>query len=580
MDRDERRGFLMRAAAVAAAAGSLAACRGAERGAAGAAEAPATPPAAPPAGGGADADAITAASIAEAEKLAGIRFTDAERAQLLRTVGELRAQLAARVAQGMLPNDLPPAEAFRAALPGRPAVRVTAKGDAATLPMMKLPGARPTDDALRFATIPHLAALLRAQVVTSEQLTTLALDRFERLNPRLNCAITVMREPAMAQARAMDAELRAGRVRGPLHGIPYAAKDLFDTAGVRTTWGAEPWRDRVPTRDAWVVQALARAGAVLTAKTAVGALAYGDIWFGGTCRNPWNTEQGSSGSSAGSASAVAAGIVPFALGTETLGSIVSPCTRCGVSGLRPTFGRVPRTGCMSLSWSMDKVGTIARSAADCGVVLGAINGQDDGDPSSVAEPFTWSMDQDARGLRVGYVPAWFEGEGAAWTGALDALRDAGATLVPLSPPAVDPTPLTVPLVAEAAACFEDLTRSNADDTLAWQADEAWPNTFRQAWFIPAIEMVQASRLRRRAMEAMHAFFGQADAFVCPPFAGGMLTLTNATGQPCAVARCGFEDTRTPRTVTVMARLFDEGTAIRVAQAIEDRLGRWDRTPDL
>ena len=563
----------MRAAAVAAAAGSLAGCRSAEP------SSPASASPQPSGGTPGPADTIAAATIAEAEKLAGIRFTDAERTQLLRTIGELRAQLAARAAQGALPNDLPPAEAFRAALPGRPAVRVTAKGDPATLPMMKLPGERPSDGQLAYAGIPVLAAMLRAQVVTSERLTMLALDRFDRLNPRLNCAITVMREQALAQARAMDAELRAGRVRGPLHGIPYAAKDLFDTAGVRTTWGAEPWRDRVPARDAWVVQALARAGAVLTAKTAVGALAYGDIWFGGTCRNPWNPEQGSSGSSAGSASAVAAGIVPFALGTETLGSIVSPCTRCGVSGLRPTFGRVPRTGCMSLSWSMDKVGAIARSAADCGIVLGAINGQDDGDPSSVAEPFTWSMDQDARGLRVGYVPAWFEGEGAGHAAALDALRDAGATLVPLAEPSVDPTPLTVPLVAEAAACFEDLTRSGADDTLAWQADEAWPNTFRQAWFIPAIELVQASRLRRRAMEAMHAYFGQADAIACPPFAGGMLTLTNATGQPCAVARCGFEDPRTPRTVTVMARLFDEGTAIRVAQAIEQRLGGWERSPE-
>jgi Asp-tRNA(Asn)/Glu-tRNA(Gln) amidotransferase A subunit family amidase len=350
------------------------------------------------------------------------------------------------------------------------------------------------------------------------------------------------------------------------------AKDILDTAGIATTWGAEPWKGRVPTQDAWVVSALERAGAVLVGKSAVGALAYGDIWFGGTCRNPWNPEQGSSGSSAGSASAVAAGIVPFALGSETLGSIVSPCLRCGASGLRPTFGRVPRTGCMSLVWSMDKIGPIARSVNDCGIVLGAINGTDPGDPSSVDRPFRWSMRQDARGLRVGWVPAWFEGPDAGpLRAAVDALRDSGAVPVELAPPQVAAAPLLLPLLTEAAAAFEGLTRSGDDDTLSWQADEAWPNTFRRSWFIPAVELVQASRLRRRAMQVMHGWFGQVDAVVSPPYAGDILLLTNACGQPCAVARCGFADPKTPRAVTVMSRLFDEGTALRVACAIESRL---------
>ena len=329
----------------------------------------------------------------------------------------------------------------------------------------------------------------------------------------------------------------------------------------------------MPAKDAWVVSALERSGAVLVGKSAVGALAYGDIWFGGTCRNPWNLEQGSSGSSAGSASTVAAGIVPFALGSETLGSIVSPCLRCGASGLRPTFGRVPRTGCMSLVWSMDKIGPIARSVTDCGIVLGAINGTDPGDPSSVERPFRWSMRQDARGLRVGWVPAWFEGPDAGpLRAAVDALRDAGAEPVELAAPQVAASPLLLPLLVEAAAAFEGLTRSGDDDMLSWQADEAWPNTFRRSWFIPAIELVQASRLRRRAMQAMHAWFGQVDAVVAPPYAGDMLLLTNACGQPCAVARCGFVDAKTPRALAVMSRLFDEGTALRVAAAIEARLG--------
>ena len=574
MGHEERRAFLVQAAALAACGASLAAVGSAR------ADGESAPPAAPPSPGTPPApEGITAGTLEEAEKLAGIRLTAAERTQILRTVADLRAQLSGRVASGTLPNALAPAEAFRAELPGMPAPAVTTDGDPSELPLFKMASHVPGDDALAFATIPQLAAMLRAKMVTSEQLTKLALDRFERLNPKLLCAITVMREQAIARARAMDAELAEGKPRGPLHGIPYAAKDLLDTAGVRTTWGAEPWKDRVPTTNAWVIDALDRAGAVLTAKTAVGALAYGDIWFGGTCRNPWNPEQGSSGSSAGSASSVAAGIVPFAIGTETLGSIVSPCTRCGVSGLRPTFGRVPRTGCMALTWSMDKIGTIARNVQDCGIVLGAINGFDPKDAGSVDRPFTWSMRQDARGLRVGFVPAWFEGEaGAKYRPVLDALRDAGATLVEVAPPAVDAGPLTLPIVAEGAAAFEEITRSGSDDTLSWQADEAWPNTFRQAWFIPAIELVQASRLRRRAMEAMHAWFMQFDAVVSPPFAGDLLVLTNSCGQPCAVARCGFDDPKTPRTATVMSRLFDEGTALRVAAAIEARLGQWDRFP--
>lgn len=522
---------------------------------------------------------ITDATLAEAEKLAGIAFTETERAQILRTVGELRTQLEARGKSALEVREASaPAEVFRAALPGLAATPVTATGDPAELPLLKLGADAPTDDGLAWAGIPTLAAMLRARLVTSERLARLALDRLERLNPTLLCAITAMREEAIGRARAMDAELAAGRVRGPLHGIPWAAKDILDTKGVRTTWGAEPWKDRVPERNAWAVDAMDRAGAVLVAKTAVGALAYGDIWFGGRCRNPWRPEEGSSGSSAGSASAVAAGIVPFALGTETLGSIVSPCTRCGTSGLRPTFGRVPRTGCMALVWSMDKIGPIARSAADCGIVLSQLVGSDPGDPACDERPFRWSMSQDARGLRVGFAKAWFDGPAEALRPALDALRTAGAELVEVEPPELDPTPLLVPLYCEAASAFEGLTRSGSDDALSWQADEAWPNTFRRSWFIPAIELVQCSRYRRAVMERMHGWFGAVDAVVCPPFAGNLLTITNATGHPCAIARAGFDADGMPLTVTVMSRLFDEGTALRAAQAIEGRLAAGARRP--
>lgn len=571
----ERRAFLVHATALAACGASFASSIETTPSQAASAPPDSTGAVPPPSSG------TTANTLAEAEKLAGITFTEKERAQIVRTVNSLREQFKARVALGYLPNQLAPAEVFRAELPGMSADPVTTEGDPFEIPQFKLAARTPSDEELNYQSIPMLAAMLRAQLVTSERLTKLALDRFDRLNPTLFCAITVLREQALTRARAMDAELRAGTMRGPLHGIPYAAKDLLDTAGIRTTWGAEPWKDRVPTSNAWIIDALDKAGAVLTAKTAVGALAYGDIWFGGTCRNPWNPEQGSSGSSAGSASSVAAGIVPFAIGTETLGSIVSPCTRCGVSGLRPTFGRVPRTGCMALTWSMDKIGAIARYTSDCGIVLGAINGFDPRDASSVDQPFHWSMRQDVRGLRVAFVPEWFEGDAAiGYRPVLDALRDAGAVLVEVKPPQVDSGALMLPIAAESAAAFEELTRGNTDDTLSWQDDDAWPNTFRQAWFIPAIELLQASRLRRRAMEAMHTWFMQFDAVVAPPFAGDLLLLTNSCGQPCAVARCGFENPQTPRTVTVMARNFDEGTALRVASTIEERLGKWDRFPSL
>lgn len=526
------------------------------------------------------ADAVTEATFAEAEKLAGIRFTPTERAQMLRTIAEQRALLAARLAGPVLPNDLAPAEVFRAALPGGTLVRATPQGDPSTLPLLKLGAAPPKDVELAFASLPLLAAWLRAGVVTSRRMTELALARLEHLNDRLFLAITIPREAALARADAMDRELRAGRVRGPLHGVPYGAKDILDTAGIATTWGAEPFQGRVPERNAWVVDALDRAGAVLVAKTAVGALAYGDIWFGGRCRNPWDPSEGSSGSSAGSASAVAAGAVPFAIGTETLGSIVSPCVRCGASGLRPTFGRVPRTGCMSLVWSMDKIGPIARTLSDCGVVLGAINGQDNGDASSVAETFTWSMDQSAKGLRVGVVREWLQGdEGEACRDAVEAVRAAGADVVEVPAPSVPAAmALLVPLMSEAAAAFENLTRSGQDDELAWQEDAAWPNSFRQAWFIPAVEAVQAGRVRRRAMQVMHDFFSTVDCLLCPPFAGDVLLATNACGQPCAVARCGFDAKGAPRSVAVVGRLFDEGTPLRVGAAIEAALAADGRRP--
>jgi Asp-tRNA(Asn)/Glu-tRNA(Gln) amidotransferase A subunit family amidase len=526
------------------------------------------------------AAAITDATIAEAEKLAGIAFNATERAQIVKSMADQLETMKARLAHGALDNQLAPAQVFRVLLPGEKAV---VHGNAIQSRIRFGGGApAPRGDAdLDFATVETLARWMESGAVTSRRLVERSLARLKKADPTLHCVITLVEEQALAEADARDAEHRAGKSRGKLHGIPYGLKDLFDTKGIRTTWGAEPWRDRVPTSDAFVVERLRDAGAVLVAKTAVGALAYGDIWFGGTCRNPWNPEQGSSGSSAGSASAVAAGCVPFAIGTETLGSIVSPSTRCGTTGLRPTFGRVARNGCMALCWSWDKIGAITRSAIDTGFVLEAMYGASDADPSSVDVPFVAPRAAQAKEVRLGYDPRWFEGPNAALADTLSAARDAGAQLVErrIDPPC-DPGILATSLMAEAAASFEDMTRTNADDQLSWQADEAWPNSFRRTHFVPAIEVVQVERLRRVFMRWMREVLADVDALIAPPFAGGMLVVTNATGHPAICLRAGFDAPNAPRSVTLIGHPFDEQRLIEVGAALERRMGASEKRPEM
>ena len=523
---------------------------------------------------------VTVATIAEAEKLAGVTFTQAEREQIVRTVGEQVATVKARLAFGALANQLAPAQVFRALLPGEE-VRAAVRPLASRLRFGRGPDAPASDADIDFATVETLSRWIEIGSVTSRRLVERSLARLRTANPTLHCAVTLVEAQALAEADARDAEHRAGKSRGRLHGIPYGLKDIFDTKGILTTWGAEPWRERVPTSDAVVVERLREAGAVLVAKTAVGALAYGDIWFGGTCRNPWNPEQGSSGSSAGSASAVAAGCVPFAIGTETLGSIVSPCVRCGTTGLRPTFGRVPRDGCMSLCWSWDKIGPITRSVLDTGTVLEAINGASAGDPSSVESGFFAPRAARTNDVRVGYDPAWFEGPNAALSDTLAAARDAGLELVErkVTPPC-DPGVLVSSLMAEAAASFEDLTRSGADDRLSWQADEAWPNSFRRTAFLPAVHVVQVERIRRVFMRWMREVLDGVDMLVVPPYAGGLLVVTNATGHPSLCLRAGFDAPNAPRSITLIGRPFEEQRLVEVGAALERRLDVAGRRPEM
>jgi Asp-tRNA(Asn)/Glu-tRNA(Gln) amidotransferase A subunit family amidase len=544
----------------------------------------------------AKAPAPLEADLAAAERVLGLSYTSAERAQLARGYDQVLGQLGT-IRKLDLANDVSPACRFDPRLPGKkysaPTPKIRGKApDAGPLPS----GAA----GIALAPAWKLGQWLRKKSISSFELTSLYLDRIARLSPKLENFITVTGELALAQAKQADQGLARGHVLSPLHGVPYGLKDLFDAAGVRTTWGAEPYADRpAPTENAAIVDKLQAAGAVLLGKTAVGALAYGDIWQDGRSRNPWNPEEGSSGSSAGSASATAAGLVGFGIGTETLGSIISPAHRCGIAGLRPTYGRVSRHGGMSLCWSWDKVGTLARSVADCGLVLSIINGGDPRDWGSIDLPFGFDWHAQVKNLRVGYVPAFFEGVGATDADrlALAAMRDLGVTLVEVSFPDLPVATLNQLVTIEAAAAFSELTLSNRDDQLKWQEDSAWPNSWRRAHLFPAVEMVQLERLRRQTMQAFEEIFSQVDALIGPNYAGGALVATNATGHPSLAVKAGFSETptrglrdepvdpagakhRVPRTVSLWSRLFREDVLITLGRALEAKLGVADEHPPI
>jgi Asp-tRNA(Asn)/Glu-tRNA(Gln) amidotransferase A subunit family amidase len=542
---------------------------------------------------------VTLEGIAAAEALMGVSYTPAERQQML---DNLEGQVAQAVARRVVPlaNDVPMAMRFDPRLAGFAMPHGTDK-----LVRSVVEAPLPGDDAdIAFATVTHLAHWIATQQLTATRLTRIYLDRIAALDPRLQCWAMVTPDLALAEAAAMDALTAAGVNLGPLHGIPYGLKDLFDTRGIVTGWGAEPFRNRVPDRDATIVTLLRRAGAVLLGKTTVGALAYNDIWYGGVTRNPWNLNEGSSGSSAGSASATAAGLCAFSIGTETLGSITSPSQRCGTTGLRPTFGRVSRAGGMALCNSLDKVGPICRSVEDTALVLAAINGADPADRSSIAAPFVFDAGAPIAGLKLGYLPEAFgEGANAVDHAVLAAARSLGLTVTEVSLPDLPYGSLMNILYAEAAASFEELTLSNADDTLTWQDDGAWPNTMRKARFLSAVDHVQLDRLRYLVMQALDGLFRQCDVLIGPFMTGPMLIASNYTGHPCLHLRAGFlqEGTRSPaslgsgkltvgtaaegRTFTVpqgislWGRLFDEGPMLNVGLALERALGVADRRPD-
>ncbi len=516
---------------------------------------------------------VTAEMLHQALQLIGIEFTKEQEAQMLPPVNRNLASYE-RLRGFSVPHDVEPAIRFHPLLPGRKPpsgpmrFRMSRHAGAAARRTWK------SLDELAFAPVTELAPLVRSRQVSSVELTRMYLDRLKRWAPKLNCVITFTEDLAMRQAERADREIRAGRYRGPLHGIPWGAKDLFAVKDHPTTWGAEPYRDQVFPYDATVVERLDQAGAVLIAKLSMGALAQGGLWFGGMTKSPWNLERSSSGSSAGSASATAAGLVGFSLGTETLGSIISPSVACGAVGLRPTFGRVSRFGAMALSWTMDKVGPICRSVEDCALVLHAILGPDGKDETVLDLPLDWSPDAPLDRLRVGYLKKEFdqasEKARPVHAQALDALAKAGIKPEPVDLPDAPAAAIRILLVAEAAAAFDDLTRSGGVNQLRGQGPGDWPNTFRASRLIPAVEYIRAQRARTILMRQMDKLMSKWDVLLAPP--GPNLTVTNLTGHPQIVVPCGFTGDG-PVGLIFTGRLYEEGLPMRLALAFE-RATEW------
>jgi len=546
---------------------------------------------------------VSTTTFAEAEKIVQVQMTDAERNMAAESWRRTMASLYERRTgprKLALEDTLTPATRWDPVLPG---IKLTPAQDRFTRSNTD-PGPLPArDEDIAFSSVTKLSRWIEKRKLTSERLTNIYLDRLQKFDPKLHCVITPTRELALKQAKQADAEIAAGRYRGPLHGIPWGGKDLLDTAGIPTTYGAEPFRDRVPTQDAVVVERLHRAGAVLVAKLSLGALALNDIWFGGQTMNPWIPEaEGSGGSSAGPGAATAAGLVSFSIGSETGGSIIGPSMRCGVTGLRPTYGRVPRTGAMTLCWTLDKLGPMTRHVEDAMLVLHAISGPDPGDLASVRSHLDFDASASVNGLRVGYFPQWLDQNPATKVDkdAVEHVKELGMTPVEVRIPNWPYDCMNLILFAEGAAAFEELGLSGGMNQLKAQVPDAWPNVFREARFLSAVDFVQADRMRRKVAQEMENLFSQVDLLLVPSLRDEMLTITNFTGHPSLTLRAGFIEVkkarsdwapdpnnpvptfasprRVPHGVTLIGRLFDEGTIGRVGIALEKSFAVGDERP--
>jgi Asp-tRNA(Asn)/Glu-tRNA(Gln) amidotransferase A subunit family amidase len=539
---------------------------------------------------------VTSATFAEAEKLTQVTLTPAQRTM---AAANWRTSMASMLERRTGPRKVALEEGLAPATVWNPTLSGSTSGPAHDhfAPSQRDPGALPAkDDDIAFSPVSHLSHWVRTRKLSSVRLTNIYLARIKRFDPQLRCIITLLETQALAQAEQADREIAAGKYRGPLHGIPFGVKDLLDTAGIATTYGAEPFRHRVPGEDATVVKRLNEAGAVLLAKLSMGALALNDIWFGGQTMNPWLPQEGASGSSAGPGAATAAGLVGFAIGSETGGSIISPSMRCGVTGLRPTYGRVPRTGAMTLCWSLDKLGAMTRSVEDTMLVLRAISGPDGIDAASVPSRLDYDADASVKGLKVGYFPDWMKQDPATDVdrASLQAMRKLGMVPTEVSLPDWPYDSLNLILFAESAAAFEELTLSGRADELGMQVPDAWPNLFRESRFLSAVDFVQADRLRRKVAIEMARVMAGVDLLLVPSLRDEMLVISNNTGHPSLTLRTGFVDVaqarsdwaldpqhplptfspprRVPYGVTLIGRLFDEGTIARAGLALEREMG--------
>lgn len=511
---------------------------------------------------------ITKENIDNTEKLIGLEFTDEERDSMQTMLDEQLTNYQ-NIHKIELANSILPAIIFNPIPVGFELPKEQNPIKFSDYSYAKLP--LDIND-LAFYTIGELAELIRTKQITSTELTKFFLERLKKYDPALHCVIRFTEERALRQAKLMDEEIAEGKYRGLLHGIPFGVKDLLATKDYKTTWGSVPFKDQMIEEDATIIKKLEEAGAVLCAKLTLGELAWGDVWFGGKTRNPWDTTKGSSGSSAGSASAVSAGLLPFAIGTETWGSIVSPSTVCGTTGLRPTYGRVSRTGAMALSWSMDKIGTICRSAEDLAIVFNIINGQDGLDQTLYDVPFNYQPEIDFSKLKIGYLKSDFDKQydfHSQDSVTLAKLKELGAELITFELPELPINDLSIILSAEAGAAFDELTRSNKDDLLVKQIKNAWPNVFRSSRFIPAVEYINANRIRYLLIQQMEKLMREVDLYTAPSWEGDNLLLTNLTGHPCVVLPNGFSEDGTPTSITFIGRLFDEGRLISFAKKYQD-----------
>ena len=512
---------------------------------------------------------ITTNVIHHAQSLLGLEFTEAEADSMIFDVTDNRRNFE-EIRKVPINNEVAPAVAFNPLPIGFTFDKTPSKFILSTTPSVKLP-INKSD--LAFMSVRELAELIRTKQISSLELTQFFLERLKTYDKQLACVITLTEDLAIQQAKKADAEIAKGKYRGLLHGIPYGAKDLLAKKGYKTTWGSVPFKDQVLDYDATVVTRLEEAGAVLCAKLTLGELAWGDVWFGGTTKNPWNLKRGSSGSSAGSASSVSAGLLPFAIGSETLGSIVSPSSECGTTGLRPSFGRVPRTGAMALSWSMDKLGPICRTVEDCAIVFNAIKGTDGKDLSTIDASFSFNGNRkDLKGIRIAYLKKDFDRNYPTKSQdslSLATLRKLGAELIPLELPNYPVGDMTIILSAEAATAFDELTRNGKDDTMVRQIKNAWPNSFRASRFIPAVEYLQANRLRTKLIQDMETKLKDIDVYISPAFGNANLTLTNLSGHPCVVLPNGFRPEGRPTSITFMGKLFGEGKLLEVAKIYQD-----------